>query len=270
MHAKTPGEPVEDPIGLLERLREQPLLRGGQTVDAIMTIRDWHVRDRVPLDDPRFRGAVPVLRTLLRDADLQTVEWACQTLGWLKAREALPDLFDLLRPQATEERHIDCFFDPFGWHEPFPDESALYALELMGDAETIPQVLGCARSGRENVRTAALDALDGLGAGVEIARLLLDVAAPVRQSAVDHLRRWRYGRAPDLRPVPPELEAELVDVLRTGPTASRRSAAEVLGHIGSASSVAPLGAALASAGVDDDLRRDVEEAIARIGSRQSG
>jgi len=80
-------------------------------------------------------GAAALLRAYLRDTDLTVVEAACNALARLGAREATPDLLDLLRPAAENERHIDCGGDPFGWYEAPPRASALLALTALGVAE---------------------------------------------------------------------------------------------------------------------------------------
>jgi len=76
-------------------------------------------------------GAVPLLLAYLRNTDLTVVESACNALARLEAREAIPDLLDLLRPDAEKERHIDGSGDPSGWYETRPRASALAALTTL-------------------------------------------------------------------------------------------------------------------------------------------
>jgi HEAT repeat protein len=260
----------DDPIASLLRLREDEGADQDAIVGAIKAIRNWRLDDHLPLEDPRFREAIPILREFLRDADEVTVGWACETLGWLGAREALPDLLDLLRPEAEQERRI-VYRGHYFWHEARPDESAAYGLKLMGATEAIPQLLACLRSEHENGRTAALDALEGLGAASQVALQLAHEDATVRAAVEGHFRTAPYLRmaAGTLPPIP-ELEASLVSVLQEGAREARRAAAEVLGRVASIDAVLPLLAALKSEGEDAELDEVVRQAIQDIQARRPG
>ena len=114
--------------------------------------------------DQGLVDAVPLLVSWLRDTDLTIVDVASATLARFGAREAVPDLLDLLREEAEADRHINCAVDPFGWYEPPPRESAAFALGELCAREAIP-VLERLRGDHDGyVREAAEKALAKLRA----------------------------------------------------------------------------------------------------------
>jgi len=113
------------------------------------------------------RGAVPLLRGYLRNTDLTVVEAACSSLARLGAREAIADLLDLLRPEAENERNIDCSGDPFGWHEAPPRASALLALTVMRVVEAEPAVSRLLSDVDSEVQRLARTYFEVLGLKVE-------------------------------------------------------------------------------------------------------
>lgn len=189
----------EDLIARLARLRAEADASVDEIERTILAIRDQRLREvtpgvavgLAPPGDPRLREAIPILIAFLRDTDAAMVWTACQTLGFLGAREAVPDLIDLLRPEAARERHIDCRVDPFGWYQEFPEESAIEGLKLMGATEAIPSLIVCLDAERDGTRSAAVDALQILGAreaATKVATLLADRAPSVRAVAEKFLR----------------------------------------------------------------------------------
>ena len=158
----------------LERLRSRPV----RVVDIIPAVR--------VVRDERVMEAVPLLIGYLRDTD-QLVVWdACVALGLLGAREAIPDLLDLLRPEAAAERGIICIPDPFGWYEESPQEGAIQGLKLLKATEAVPVLVGLLNTAHEITRAAVVDALMTLGASEEaprIAPLIVDESSRVRRAA---------------------------------------------------------------------------------------
>ena len=118
----------------LERLRSRPFL----VVEIAPAI--WAVRDQ------RVREAIPLLLGYLRETDRLVVWDACVALGFLGAREAIPDLLDLLRPEAAAERGIVGIPDPFGWYEESPQESAIEGLKLLRATEALPALRAIAEA----------------------------------------------------------------------------------------------------------------------------
>jgi HEAT repeat protein len=171
----------DDPTAHLVRLRATS---GAPSVDICRAI---HV-----VRDARISDAAPVLRAFLRDTDATVVWSACRALGSLRARDAIADLFDLLRPEAADERRIDCVVDPFGAYVEYPAESAIEGLALMDAAEAIPKLVECLRAERDGTRLAAVRALTALGASeatTRVAGLLSDRDSGVRDAAREFLGR---------------------------------------------------------------------------------
>lgn len=140
----------------------------------------------------RSFAALPAVLSWLRDADLTIVDAACGTIAALGSREAIPELLDLLRPEAEVERRIDCAVDPFGWYEPPPRESAALALGALGAREAIPLLLKQLADELAGPRAAAATALATLGATEArgaLARLQADPEPFVREAAVAALAR---------------------------------------------------------------------------------
>ncbi len=139
----------------------------------------------------RLLAAVPATLAWLRDSDISIVDSACDTLVALGAREAVPELLDLLRPEAEGERRIDCVVDPFGWYEPPPREAAALALGALGAREAIPALLRQLGDEFAGPRAGAAEALGLLGAEearAAIEALLQDPDAHVRLKAAEALR----------------------------------------------------------------------------------
>jgi HEAT repeat protein len=148
--------------------------------------------------DQRMRAAIPAVIEWLKDTDLTVVDSACEAIAAVRAREAIPDLLDLLRPEAEAERRIHCVVDPFGWYEPPPRESAAFALGEIGAQEAVPALLRLLADELPGPREAAATALGRLRATQAreaIARLLGDGELRVRDAAKDALRALR-GQAP--------------------------------------------------------------------------
>lgn len=125
------------------------------------------VRAVAAVRDNDLRQAVPLLVGWLRDTDIAIVDVASATLARFGAREAIPDLLDLLRPEAEDERRINCVVDPFGWYEPPPRESAAFALGELGALEAVPALRGLREDPVPGVREAACAALARLEAGAK-------------------------------------------------------------------------------------------------------
>jgi hypothetical protein len=260
-----------DLVAVLARLRQDPDAVPQAADDAIMAIRDRRIRDRVPLDDPQLRAAIPVLMSFLRDTNTVTLEWACQTLGWLKAREALPDLLDLLRPEAAAERNIQSIpVFPFAMPYPEADEAAINALRIMGATEVVPQLLDALGSPNANARTAACDALEGLQAEPQLAAQLVHGDARVREAVSGHFRGARYRRmGAGTLPADPDLEAALLTVLASGGCEARRAAGEVLGRVGSSLDViVALKETLSREDLDAETARVLQQAAADVLARR--
>jgi HEAT repeat protein len=149
------------------------------------------VQALVAVRDRRLAAAVPAVLIWLRDTDITIVDSACEALAALAAREAVPELLDLLRLEAEDERRIDCAVDPFGWYEPPPRESAALALGALGAREAIPALvrqLGDALAGPRAGAAEALGLLGARQARAALEALLLDPDAHVRQKAAEALR----------------------------------------------------------------------------------
>jgi HEAT repeat protein len=228
----------EDLIGTLMRLRRDPAAGPDAIQPVLEALRDERLRRAepgLPVREIRVGGrplgdAVPVLREFLRDAEMDVVFWACQILGWLEAREALPDLLDLLRPEAPAERRIAIPFVFEDWGLSYPDESAMYALELMKAVETVPILVAtCLASESARTRHTASQTLRAMRAVPQVALRLADADERVR-SAVETFLCDPYVVVGALRP---EVEAALLSVLQ-GPAVDARSACvRVLGRLAS-------------------------------------
>ena len=129
--------------------------RGSHVFDVALAI--GAVRDR------RLVQAVPLVIAWLRDTDISIVDAAAATLAALGAKEAVPELIDLLRLEAEDERRINCAVDPFGWYEPPPRESAAAALGMLGATEAVPQLTALLDDPISGVREQAAAALERLG-----------------------------------------------------------------------------------------------------------
>lgn len=112
----------------------------------------------------RLTWAASLVRAWLRDSDITQVDSACETLAALGDLDSVPDLLDLLRPEAEDERRINCVVDPFGWYEPPPRESAAAALAALGVREAIPALAALLDDRLAPVRDAAARALGSLEA----------------------------------------------------------------------------------------------------------
>jgi HEAT repeat protein len=175
----------DSPVAQLVRLRGTPEATPIDICRAIHVVRDAGLHD-----------AAPALRAFLRDTDATVVWSACQALGTLRARDAIADLIDLLRPEAAAERRIDCAVDPFGAYVEYPAESAIEGLSLMGAVEAIPDLVKCLQAERDGTRLAAVKALARLGAShmtTQVAGLRADRDPAVRAAAGEFLRRFGDG-----------------------------------------------------------------------------
>ena len=146
----------------------------------------------------RLFAAVPGVVSCLRDSDIAVVDSACETLTALGATEAIPDLLDLLRPEAEVERRINCAVDPFGWYEPPPRECAATALGALGAQEAIPRLilqLGDEFAGPRAAAARALAALGASDAFAPIAQLQNDPESVVRDAAVAALAHLSSQRS---------------------------------------------------------------------------
>src|SRR4030095_7230913 len=158
---------TDDDLAALVRLRQDPTAGVQETIDVLHRLRDRCFKGGVPAE------AVPVLRAFLRDADMQVVEWAAQTLGHMGAREAVPDLLALLRPEAAAERNITIPFVFEDWGLDYPDESGMYALRLMKVTDAVPDIAACLTSKSARPRHTAAHTLRDMLAEPEGAPLLL-------------------------------------------------------------------------------------------------
>jgi len=257
----------------LIRLRQDPQAGPNEIIPVITALRDKRLRDAAPGQPPReirlgqrsLGQAVPVLRDFLRDADMEVVAWAGQTLAWLDAREAMPDLLDLLRPEAVAERRIAIPIVFEDWGLSYPDEGAMYALQLLKATDAIPNVAACLASENERTRQAAVNTLQAMDAAPHVARLLARDDARLRAAAADFLLSKDIKAA--LRPA---VEASLLSILEEDGAEPRHAAARVLGRVASIAAVMPLLSSLDRPDTDADLERVVREAIAEIQSRRPG
>jgi HEAT repeat protein len=115
-----------------------------------------------------LRAAVPFLPPYLRDAPYFLANAACRALGWLEAVELLPDLLDLLRPAAAQERGL--FPTDYLNYDDTPQDGALEAFEHLAGTEAGRALIPLVAHGDEAVRAAAR------GAVPELLRLLEDVS----------------------------------------------------------------------------------------------
>ena len=263
----------EDLIGALVRLRDDPSARPDAIQPVLQALRDERLRRAVPGQAPRtirvggrpLEDAVPVLRAFLRDTEMDIVFWACQILGWLEAREALPDLLDLLRREAPAERRIEIPFVFEDWGLSYPDESAMYALQLMGATDTIPiLVTTCPASESARTRHTARITLREMHGVPQAALQLADPDARVRAAVEDFLVD-PYVVNDALRP---EVESAVVSVLRGPAAVARAACARVLGRLASVDAVMPLLECLEGPGVDEELRAVVDAAVKEIQARR--
>jgi len=250
---------MDDDVEALVRLREDPAAGMQETIDAIHRLRDRCI------EAGALPEAVPVLRSFLRDADMDVVAWAAQTLGHMGAREAVPDLLDLLRPEAPQERRIAIPLVFEDWGLDYPDEAGMYALRLMKATDTIPDIAACLASKSARTRQTAGHTLRDMHAEAEVARLLVRATPDLRAGIVEFLE-WKYIPAARL----PAIEAALVSVLAEGDADGRRAAAEALGAFASVAAVMPLLESLDAPGGSDALDAVVRAAIAAIQSRRPG
>ncbi|HOX44493.1 MAG TPA: HEAT repeat domain-containing protein [Myxococcota bacterium] len=147
----------------------------------------------------RLAAAAPAALSWLRDSDICIVDSVCDTLVALEAHEAIPELLDLLRPEAEDERRINCVVDPFGWYEPPPREAAALALGALGAREAIPALLRQLGDEFAGPRAGAAEALGRLGARearAAIEALLQDPDAHVRRKAEEALRALHTAVGP--------------------------------------------------------------------------
>jgi HEAT repeat protein len=145
--------------------------------------------------DQRLRAAIPAVLQWLVDSDIAIVDVACDAIVAVGAREAVPDLLDLLRPEAEGERRINCVVDPFGWYEPPPRESAALALGSLGAREAIPalvRLLGDELAGPREAAVVALGVLQAREAREAVSRLLEDESPRVQKAAQQALEA--FGR----------------------------------------------------------------------------
>jgi hypothetical protein len=190
----------------LHRLRDESLPIH-ERAEAIFTLRDRG-----------DRRAIPALRALLRGTDMTICGAASEALGVLGARAAIPDLMDLLRDEAPEERGIDCFQDPFGWVEDSPRECALRGLGQLRAVEAIPAIRALLRSGEPFVRREAVRALARIGAREalpEIATLFQDPEAQVREAAREAARELEAIPERPPRPLETPFEPSARSVVAT-------------------------------------------------------
>ena len=263
----------EDLIASLIRLRQDAAAGRNEIVPVIMALRDRRLRDAAPgqsprevqLGDRRLGEVVPVLRDFLHDAEMEVVEWACQLLGWLEAREAIPDLLDLLRPEAAVERRISVPLVFEDWGLSYPDESAMYALRLMNATDVIPSLATCLASENKRTRYTAGITLRAMDAAPYVARLLAHQDPHMRAAAVGFLRPEGIKVA-----LLPAVEASLLSVLQEEAVDARRAAVQVLGRVASVAAVMPLLESLARPDMDGDFESLVRAAIAAIQARRPG
>jgi HEAT repeat protein len=263
----------EDLIASLIRLRQDASAGPHEIVPVMMALRDHRLAAsstgqpprEIRLGQRRLDEAIPVLRDFLHDAHMQVLEWACQTLGWLDAREAMPDLLDLLRPEAAAERRIAVPFVFEDWGLSYPDESAMYALQLMKATEAIPSLAALLASESKRTVATAEDTLEAMEAAPYVAGLLARDDARLRDAAAEFLRARRIKAA-----LLPAVEASLLSVLQGEAAQARRAAAGALGRLASIAAVMPLLESLARPDTDAELEAVVRAAIAEIQSRRPG
>jgi HEAT repeat protein len=175
--------------------------------------------------------AIAALTSCLRGVDFSVAADAAWQLGRLKALEAVPQLVDLLRPEAETERGITGFPDPFGWYEPVPRTAAAEALGMIGAKEAIPalaQVLD-PPDPDPNTREAAIKALLALGSGAHVTAVLRELGADeplLRDAAVEYLARFG-DRETVLQTAEPFLANESETVRRSAESLHRKLRAEV-------------------------------------------
>jgi HEAT repeat protein len=263
----------DDLIATLIRLRRDPKAGPDEIIPVITALRDKRLRDAAPgqppreirLGERRLGEAVPVLRDFLRDADMEVVARAGQTLAWLDAREAVPDLIDLLRPEAVAERRIAIPLVFENWGLSYPDEGAMYALQLLKATDAIPNVAACLASESERTRQSARETLQALDAAPYVARLLAADDARLRAEAADFFRS-----APIKAALRPAVEASLLSILEKDGADARRVAVEALGRVASIDAVMSLLSSLDRPDTDEDMEHVVRAAIAEIQSRRPG
>lgn len=259
----------DDPIAVLTRLRQDTNAGPGEILPVLQALRDLAFgaldgqRQQIRIGRATLGDAVPILRDFLRDADIEVVEWACRVLGLVGARECLPDLLDLLRPEAREERTLTAVF-PFGdRRSSYPDESAMHALRLMRAIETVPDIVRCLVSENERTRCTAGVTLQGMDAAPQVALVLAHPDARLRGAALQFLTSAAIKTS--LRP---ELEAALLTVLREEEPDVRLSAVQVLARQASVGAVLPLIESLDWVDGDEQLEATTLAAIAQIQARQ--
>jgi len=188
--------------------------------------------------------AVPILREMLRDADISSRHQAINTLGQLgpAAKDALPELAELL----TERQYGFMVANTLG--------------RIGGDA--VPALVKALESGDQQTQRAAVQALGQIGpdAAAAVPTLLKMLTAPDRSGS-----RQMVQFA--LQRIGPAVAPELAKLLIAEETAVRRAAAEALQRFGGdARSALP---ALEKAAADEDLivRRVAALTAFRAGSR---
>jgi HEAT repeat protein len=263
--------PDEDLITALTRLRRHAEAGRDEILPVLKALRDLCFaapvgqRRQIPVGRGTLGDAVPVLREFLRDADMEVAEWACQVLGHMGARECLPDLLDLLRPEARKERGLTGTFPFDDWGLSYPDESAMYALRFMEATEAVPDIVRCLASDNKRTRHTAGTTLQDMNAAPQVTLVLAHRDDRLRQAAQEFLSSTSIKAS-----LLPAVEAALLALLRDGVADVRRSVVQVLGRTASIAAVLPLLESLEWGGTDEQLETTTRAAIAEIQSRQPG
>lgn len=99
------------------------------------------------------------LRSLLASVTNQVLSPASYLLGDMKAFEAVPELLELLKPDAEKVLKIDFWADPFGDHEQSVQEIGCNALVRMNAVDAIPEIEKLLSNPDEGIRECATQAL---------------------------------------------------------------------------------------------------------------
>ncbi|MBI4301625.1 MAG: HEAT repeat domain-containing protein [Chloroflexi bacterium] len=179
----------------------------------------------------------------LKDKNWYPRQMAAETLGKMKAEEAVLPLREALRDQNEWVRWTAC-----------------WALGQIGDKEAAAQIAPLLRDQNESVRQKAAEVLGMLAEAVAVESLVEAVGSDSSRW-VRLFAAWALGRAKDKRALKP-----LVKALRDKEWNVREKAAEALGEMGE-KAIEPLAAALKKDNIY--VRRSAVAALSKIGGPQA-